>query len=548
MEKLIKNDDLHSVNRHTRAAKSKRKKGRKQSNSLNTEQLKILNVLKKLKPNDALISFKNLSQTISKASDVLSTKHFPLLYELTTSYTTARNKIQSDFTGAADILSKFIIKGWKMLEQGISNDDKNELIKLETKLDRIVTNSLHDFVESARRTLIKLQSQLLLDATSGEVQHLFDIKDEDETKLLQIEPVLANISSKRSTNQKIIDLLELPSLIPTFGSEISGNRAVFDRIESIKNLSSTIFNGPAMELKNRMTLEVTKQKANIQKCKDTLERQLNSLQLLKQFRNISRHSPSIITPIGEHIECNTHAEITDLRMQNDQTDAWTQLNSRIDVINQEMTSLADGLRDKISNYRNKIETYAERRVEQKALFWMYSWKARDVNASNEKRSTEENIDRLVGRNNIFQHIFKNQSVDDLVNTLSAGNRSLSYHKIRQAELDKEYNETKKRHDYFVHRLSVIVEEIEIVYNSTGTKNPEGIKIIDELCRAIQSAHESMTSAYMMVRFELLAMDMDRDLLVSSLLSAINVLNLIDRYRDTREVKRITRMLTTGAMN
>lgn len=499
---------------------------------------------------------------IDKAANILPIKVLPILHQLNISYLTITTKIDTGFTSTADILSQFIMKSWKMIQHGMSQDDKIDLINIEKQLNSALIDQLHVFAVSSSDALINIQSQLLLEATGGKIQNLLDKRNELEIEVLRLSLLLRNKSSERAFNQNIINLLERPLSSSRINLTISRDQTITDTIRSIKNISSR-FNGEYETERNKIKLVAAKLKENAQRCKTNLQERRNSLfdrrrpffSMRQNFRNAHAGDMSknfrenlrnFMTPsdlfgdANETIACNIDQEMNHLREQG--TKISTKFINHSEIINKEIMAITIKLKDQINEFKNKIEGHLKYRLEQQAMVLIYSSKVRNVHTKNDQKLIQENIHRLIKQNNLFQNILQNRSTDELVNTLLDENKPLSFYKTNQIELEKQYKDIKEHYDRVLQQFYSFIAEIDKIYRSTGTVNVESMKAVDELCRAIQSGHESITSTYVIMRLQLLAISVDPDLLVSSVIDAIKVLNMIDSYLDTRKLGRVKQLI------
>jgi chromosome segregation ATPase len=171
------------------------------------EQAKIVKALKGLQSGGALTAFKNLSETIKIVIGMLPKKFIPILQKLSTSYSTTTKTIKVGFADLCAILSKFVIKSWRIIQRGMNKEDKNALITLRNELNTDFKNELAKFVDLSRSDLVNIYSQLLFETPGDKITQLLRRKDALEKRLLRLSENLTNISSEYGANEgKIVSI------------------------------------------------------------------------------------------------------------------------------------------------------------------------------------------------------------------------------------------------------------------------------------------------------------------------------------------------------
>ncbi|CAF1365971.1 unnamed protein product [Rotaria sp. Silwood1] len=524
-------------------------------------------MIKEMQPDNTLIAFKDLSTIINKAIYMLPTKVISILQRLYVSYSRIRTVIKAGFTSSSDILSEFVIQSWQVIQHGMDKKDQKALMTVRNQLNTSFIDDLDTFVESSRAELVEIQSQLLLEATGGKVQYLLDKRNELEPDFLQLSVLLKNKSSECGTNQGIIDLLELDALLNNISSAITKNQTIIDTERSVKiKTVPSGFTADYVLTRDKMKLEAAKFKEQmyeyrnkLQKHRDyMLEKTRSASQALQTLPNV--HAGNMTRNLwknhrnwmqrtdssdgtNETAEYDTNQQITALLEQ--KTKILDNFTSHMETVKEEMMAVTGKLREQIQDYQNKIQEYRDRQLEERGSFWIFSWKVRGVYAENREKIVRENINRLVQRTSFLQDVFRKGSFLDLAKSLLAGKEALLSYKLKQIQLEQEYKKLKQRYDPVSQKFYAIIDEIDKVYRSTGTVNVQSIKMVDELCRAVQNGHESITSAYAIMRIHLSAIHVDSDLLVASVLDALRVLNMIDSYLGTTKIENIKKNISIG---
>ncbi|CAF4033558.1 unnamed protein product [Rotaria sp. Silwood1] len=173
-----------------------------------SDQAQIVKLLQELKSDDALTALKNLSEIIKIATGILPEKFIPVLQKLFTSYSTTTQMIKEGLADSCAILSKFVIKSWRIIQRGMNKADANALITLGNQLNTDFKNELAKFVDSSRPDLVNIYFQLLSSTTGYNIEDLLKEKDALEIDLLQRAEEITNKSSECGRIQGKIDSIE----------------------------------------------------------------------------------------------------------------------------------------------------------------------------------------------------------------------------------------------------------------------------------------------------------------------------------------------------
>ncbi|CAF3934865.1 unnamed protein product [Rotaria sp. Silwood1] len=139
---------------------------------------------------------------------MLPEKFIPVLQQVCASYSTTTKTIKVGFADLCAILSKFVIKSWRIIQRGMSKEDANALITLGNQLNTDFKNELARFIESSRSDLVNIYSQLLLETAGDKIANLLKERDILEVDLLRRSDELTNKASECGTNQGKIDSIE----------------------------------------------------------------------------------------------------------------------------------------------------------------------------------------------------------------------------------------------------------------------------------------------------------------------------------------------------
>ncbi|CAF3415147.1 unnamed protein product [Rotaria sp. Silwood2] len=540
------------------------------------EQAKITKMIKELQPDSTLIAFKDLSTIMKKAIGMLPTKVIPILQQLCDSYSITRTVIEAGFNNSSGILSEFVIKSWEVTQHGMTKNDQKALITLGNRLNTDIIDNLETFVESSRSELVEIHSQLLLEATGGKVQNLLDKRKELESDFLQLSEQLINKASECGVNQGIIDLLRLTALLTKIGSAIGNNQAMLDALQAAKSFSAGLiidwetakklsagFPADWATAKNQVKSGAPKLKRQVRDWKnqvqghcDNLSEKRKSLSLLSRklpdvqigdmVTNAQKNLSKLMkrTDLSEETddvsESDTNEKIIDMLQQ--AKESFAKVAGDWEVIKDEMKAVIGKLKEQIHVYKTKVQECRDHQSKEQGSFSIFSWKVRDVFVGNGERIIQENVNRLIERTNFLDGIFQNGSIIDLVKGLLDGKAALPLYEAKQIQLEQEHKELKERYDQASKEFYTVVGEIDEICRSTGTANVESMKMVDELCCAVQSGQESIVSTYTLMRIHVSAIYVDPDLLMDSVLDALQVLNIIDGYIGTRKIEDVKRVL------
>ena len=502
---------------------------------------KIKKIIKQIQPDKTLIAFKDLSTIINRAFNRLPAKVIPILQRLYVSYSRTKTAIEVAFNSSSDILSQFIIKSSQVIRHGMNKNDQKALMKLGNQLKTFFINELDTFVESSRDELVQIQSQLLLEATGGRAQYLLDRRNELEPEFLHLSALLRNKSLECINNQEIIDILDLEGLIKSINPAFGTNQTIPDSGRWAKNFT-TGFTTDYAAIRNEMKLEVAKLREQMHQHKYEVgkyRRPVHSVDMARTYGQNLKHlmqrqdPPDETNKIHEYDTKQGISNILEHRKI-----IMANFNGSLEATKAEMMAMRATLNEQIQEYKNKIQEYRDRQSEQRGSFWIFSWKVRDVYARDMEKLVQENVTRLRERTNFLQNVFQNDSFGHFVEGILAGRKALPFYKAKQIQLAKEYKNLKLRLDQVSHRFDAIIQEIDAIYRSTGTIHVESMRMVDELCRAVQNGHESITAAFAMLRIYLSAISIDLDLLVASVLDAVRVLNMVDSYLNTTKIEKI----------
>ncbi|CAF3884571.1 unnamed protein product [Rotaria sp. Silwood1] len=464
------------------------------------------------------------------------------------------------FITSSGIFSKFVLKSWEVIQYGMSKNDEKTLTTFGNQLSTNFINELEIFVESARSELVGIQSQLLLEATGGKVQNLLDKRKELESEFLQLSTLLKDKASERDVNQGIIDLLQLGALLTKISSTISSNsQGLIDLFRSAKNASFRC-TADLSTVNDEIKLRAVKLQGQLLDCKNKINENRDHLSkkqksLFKWAGNL-RHvhvgdvAASAQNNLKKFMERTDSPDCTNEASGCDTNSAifeqgkelFTEYTGHWDEAKGKIMAIIGNLKGQIYEYQGKMQEFRDRRLEKQGSFWIFSWKIRDIYYGNSEKIVQENIDRLLGRTKFLGNLFQNGSIVDLLNGLSAGKAGLPFYEEKQIILEEEHKKLQESHDKVSKEFYAVIEELYEIYRSTGTVNVESMKMVDQLCCAVQTGQDSITSAYAMMRIHLSAINVDSDLLVSSVLDALQVLNMIDAYIDTTKIEDVKRVM------
>lgn len=364
--------------------------------------------LKELQFSSILTKFKHLSDIINKAIDKAPNNIIPTVQALSTTYSATRKSIQKYLNKVCSILSKFVLKTYRIIKYGMSNDDKNMLKDFQERLSDDMTNNFSNVIESFRDKLLDIHKQLLA-ATHG--QRLTNLLR--EKNILEID--LAN-KSLNLRNKK---------------SEYNGNQ---DDIDLLKN-----------EIQNSEAAKV------------------------------------------------------------------------------EMEEKIRRLRDQIPDYEMKV---------------LQSRNSPD----NGEQVARENLNLLVQQIRTLERTVADWSNIGLYKSAANISIEMKIYQYRKNLLEYEYKQLNESYDRTKRNLDAVIRELEEIYRLAGTKDIESIQMVDELGRAVFGGQSSIIEGYALVQVYLTMINVDRDLLVGSVLAALKFMNVADSYMDTTRIERIKSIL------
>lgn len=482
---------------------------------------------------------------------ILPTKVIPLAQQLNNSYCQMKIVIELGFNNSSEIISQFVIKSYRLIQHGMREKDQKTLVAFGNQLMNFFTDEFASFVEFAMKELVDIQSELLVEATSGKVQAMLDKRKTLEQELLRLSALLRNKSSEHRFNQGIIDTLQLGTLLKQIGSGMRRKPSANMTAESSKTLSSGI------------SERLAAAKERLKSRKDQLKERINNFRsrLRKTRSQKSTESNFESIPSNTGINFNKWTDKTEdpvadgtnetpQHNMNQDTDDFVEsgrtigdhVSDEVEAKKQTIRSAASKFQQQVQAYTKKIEQRRTQGTEQQGSLWMLLWKVNDVSAQNDDKDMQENIGKLKGTINFLKDLSRKGSILDLAQALLTGKKAGTFYQSRQNRLEQERQELQDRYNRTLKTFNALVKEIEELYRSSGANNLESFKMIDELCRAIQDAHVSIVSAYGIMRTHITSIDADPDLVVTSVLYALTVLNMIDSYLNTMEIEQIKQVL------
>jgi len=506
------------------------------------ERTTVTTMIQQLQPDTALVSFKDLSTTIAKANDLLPEKLIAILQELSASYSITKTQIEIGFIDSSNLLSEFVIKSWRVMEFGMNKDEQQTLMTLGNELNIVFIDQLETFVESSRSQLVEIHSQLLLEATGERIENLLEKRNELENHFSQISTELKAKTSECKINQGTIDLLRLVALITKVHSEFNKDQALASSLEVVKKLSTNV---PANSTATNMMEQINSCKNKIQSFREQLPEKKRSIsRFTKKFRdmNVGDLAASARNNLNKFMERMNNPDETGSVLTSEQTqtiidtlqqgkDVLSKVTESWQTIKDEIQTVVTKLNEQINDCKTKMGEYRE----QGPPLSILSWKVRSICVTHGRKILEENINRLLERSNFLSDVIESGSLIEFVKTVLNGKDSLTSYEEKQIQLEQECQQIQERYDQISKEFYAVIDEINEICQSNGTSDLESIKMVDELCRAVQNGEQSIVSAYTLMRIHLSAIDIDQDLLVDSVLDALQVLNMIDGYIDTRKI-------------
>ncbi|CAF3866817.1 unnamed protein product [Rotaria sp. Silwood1] len=398
------------------------------------EQAKVTKMIREIQRDDTLTAFSNISDIIKKATGMLPTDVIPIVQQLCDSYSKTTIVIKVGFADTCALLTKFLIKSYRVMQRGMNEKDEKVLMGIEKQLNTDIITQLEEFVESSRSELVEIQKQLLLKASGDKLTNLLNERDTLEADLLRRSMELANKASECGANQGKIDSLLYEKQM--------FEKAVTDSVGSKE-------------------------------------------ETMQEIRN---------------------------------------------------------LKGQITFYENQVQQHRDTHTEERQHFWWFSWKVRDVHQDNGERLARENLNRLLQRIRDLEGIVNNWSNIDLIKRVTDVKAELGNCEVKKSSLESEHTLLKKLCDQVEKRFYATIEEMEEIYRNSGTRDHNSLIVVGELCVAVQSGQESIVSAYGKLRTHLRAIDIDEDLLVSSMLDALQLMNMADAYMGVTSVQNVRQVL------
>ncbi|CAF3929503.1 unnamed protein product [Rotaria sp. Silwood1] len=396
----------------------------------------IANKLKGLQPDSSLAAFSKMSDMIQKATGMLPEKIIPSLQQLAQSYSKTTMQIKVSFADTTALLSKFVVKGYRVMKRGMNNEDTQVLKAFSDQLSMSMINQLNEFVEISRTELVAIHTQLLNYSLGDRAVNLIKEKENIEIKLLEQSKELVKISSERGANQGMIEALEY-------------QKKLFEK---------------AIE-----DSEAAKEEAK------------------KEVK---------------------------------------------------------ALKGQIREYENEVQKRRNTVEEERGSFWIFSWKIRDIHHNNGEQIARENLERLLKRIRDLDALIANWPNMDAVKRMTDTVKELGTYTGKKRPLDLKYKRSEQSYNETTEEFDRVIKEIEKIYQLVGTAQIKSLTLIDELSRAVLSGHDSIVSTYAKIRTNLKALDADGDLLVSSIVDALQFMNMMDTYMGTTKINDMKQMLAT----
>ncbi|CAF1573468.1 unnamed protein product, partial [Adineta ricciae] len=167
----------------------------------------VTRTIKELKYDNTSKSFSDISKMIEKLTGILPAEVIPILQTLSHSYakTTAKTKLK--FAYISGILSKFVIKAYRVVQHGMESDDEQILKSFKEQLKTNIIDDLHEFSDTAQNELLDIHKRLLPKAQANKTAHLMKKIDNLKADLLLFKSKFKKITSERNENQGQIDSL-----------------------------------------------------------------------------------------------------------------------------------------------------------------------------------------------------------------------------------------------------------------------------------------------------------------------------------------------------
>jgi hypothetical protein len=167
----------------------------------------VANTMKTLKENEAIKTFKQLSDVIKESTDLLPPKAAPSLARLATAYSVIDIAIANGLTQADDILTEFVVKSCEVLQRGMSDTDQALLNEIGNQLNYDFTRQLPVFNDECREELIDIYKDIL-EQTGGErLQNLIKMRKPLEVRVVESSRGLENLAKQLARAQGKVDAL-----------------------------------------------------------------------------------------------------------------------------------------------------------------------------------------------------------------------------------------------------------------------------------------------------------------------------------------------------
>ncbi|CAF3376493.1 unnamed protein product [Rotaria sp. Silwood2] len=200
------------------------------------------------------------------------------------------------------------------------------------------------------------------------------------------------------------------------------------------------------------------------------------------------------------------------------------------------------LKDKVSEYENQVQAHRNYAYQERGSCWIFSWKVRDVHVDNGERIAKENLDRLLGRIRDLQNNLNNWSNSNFTERRKKALEERPRHQAEQETFAKAYAEAEKQYEKLRNEFNTVCEKIEQIYEASGTRNQETIKMVDKLAIGIQSASAALVQAYAAIRTHLEVIDLDPDLLKTSMSDALQLIAFADYCNSTNKLRDVATQL------
>ncbi|CAF4085983.1 unnamed protein product, partial [Adineta steineri] len=399
------------------------------------ERANIVKTIKELTPDSSLTAFSNIFGMIQKATGMLPKDVIPIIQRLGSSYSNTTMLVKVNFADSTAILSKFVVKGYRVMQRGMKNDDIETLKGFVQQLNTSIIDKLNTFVESSRLELMEIWKQLYAKANAGhEITQLFKKRDDLEATLIRQSEEVANISSEYGENNGQIESL---------------------RFE-----------------------------------KQVFEKAVNDTDAARE-------------------------------------DAKNELNN---------------LKAQIPDYENKVLQHHGSVREHRGSFLFWSWHVRNVRFNTGERIARENLNRLVDRIHSLESAVENWPKVDLVDRVMNARYKLAISEEKKESLALKHTEVKAEYAKSQRKFNDAIDELEGIFKTTGTMNSGSFEQVKELCLAVYSGKDCIVAAYMRLRTHASTIGIDKDSMDSSIMNAIQFINMADAYMGTTVIQNIKQLL------